>query len=78
MHQRRPLTATVSVDEGRDCLAPPEPSETLSPPSGGNKRGPRAPSPFVESSREAAVIRFAVLAEIKALQVRRNDSFRVR
>jgi hypothetical protein len=69
MHQRRPkLTSTVSVDEGTSSSM-----SSLAPPAQPQKR---ATSPFVESSREAAEVRLKVLAEIKALQVRRHDSFK--
>ena len=87
---RRPLTSTTSVDGNtRSSEAARSVSSSMSkldvPPSlpaasasagAGGARGPRATSPFVESSREAAEVRLRVLAEIKALQVRRNDSFK--
>ena len=82
---RRPLlTSTASVDgTPRSSLeAASRSTSSLDVPAtaaaharcGG--RGPRATSPFVESSREAAEVRLRALAEIKALQVRRNDSFK--
>ena len=87
--QRRPLTSTTSVDgsaarsmgeAARSTSSLDVPTVTASSSSsaagGGGGRGPRATSPFVESSREAAEVRLRVLAEIKALQVRRNDSFK--
>ena len=87
--QRRPLTSTTSVDgsaarsmgeaaRSTSSLDVPAASSTSSAAGGGggSGRGPRATSPFVESSREAAEVRLRVLAEIKALQVRRNDSFK--
>ena len=87
--QRRPLTSTTSVDgsaarsmgeaaRSTSSLDVPAASSTSTAAGGGGGggRGPRATSPFVESSREAAEVRLRVLAEIKALQVRRNDSFK--
>ena len=86
--QRRPLTSTTSVDgsaarsmgeaaRSTSSLDVPAASSTSTAGGGGGGgRGPRATSPFVESSREAAEVRLRVLAEIKALQVRRNDSFK--
>ena len=80
---RRPLlTSTASVDgTPRSSLeAASRSTSSLDVPTAahvrGSGRGPRATSPFVESSREAAEVRLRALAEIKALQVRRNDSFK--
>ena len=78
---RRPLlTSTASVDgTPRSALeAASRSTSSLDVPTAHARggRGPRATSPFVESSREAAEVRLRALAEIKALQVRRNDSFK--
>ena len=78
---RRPLlTSTASVDgTPRSSLeAASRSTSSLDVPMAHAQRGrgPRATSPFVESSREAAEVRLRALAEIKALQVRRNDSFK--
>ena len=79
---RRPLlTSTASVDgTPRSSLeAASRSTSSLDVPTAHARcggRGPRATSPFVESSREAAEVRLRALAEIKALQVRRNDSFK--